>query len=328
MFRKSVVDGFRVSNHRPPDIVCSSCQQGKGKRTNFSGKSSFIPTKPFELIVMDIKIVNYSDISGYRLALGFTCMYSVVTPLKSANVYPVLHGDNDAVFMDKKLQAALVSRNIRTSFTTTYTPQRNAQERQNLTFFNMVRTMLLFEGLPRKFWGLALLYCRHIRNNVATIKHPTATAMQLVTGKRSSLHRFRVFGCVCYYSVNTHKKSLDDRKRSAIFVGFDSQRYCFRVYDVGSHKLISTRDVVFDENQLYKDLIKNNSMDNQNGSLLGDGFDLQFSPCSSMGTSVSRSDEAPPLEQTEALAPAPVTVSLPTETPEPAGEDPTNINTS
>eukprot|EP00122_Pirum_gemmata_P002372 Pgem_evm1s2138 len=122
---------------------------------------------------MDMKIVNYSDVNCYRLALGFTYMYSgystwyllkyksdsqdtiiyyidtVVTPLKSADVYPVLHGDNDAVFIDKKLQAALVSRNIRASFTTTYTPQRNAQERQNLIFSNMVRTTLIFAGLPR-----------------------------------------------------------------------------------------------------------------------------------------------------------------------------------
>eukprot|EP00122_Pirum_gemmata_P019642 Pgem_evm1s18382 len=313
MSKKLVVDGFYVSSHRPPKIVCSSCQH-KGKRTNLS-----------------IKSMNYSDVYGYRLALGFTCMYSVRFTrhhytLHWYSFYPVLliHGDNDAVFISKKLKATLVSRNIRTSFTTTYTPQRNTQGRQNLTFFNMVRTI----SLPRKFWGLALLYCRHIRNNVATIKHPTSTATQLVTGKRSSMHRFRVFGCVLlkYYSVNTPKKSLDDRKRYDVFLGFDS--FCYRVYDVGNHKLISTRDVVFDENLLYKDLIKNNTTNNQNGSLLGDGFDLKFSPCSSMGTPGTCPTVAPELALTEGFAPSIVTVSVPPEAPEPIVEATTSINTS
>ena len=62
----------------------------------------------------------------------------------------------------------------------------------------------------------------------------------------------RVFGCTCYAKRDTqHLKKLDDRSRELVHLGVEPGSKAYRLYDPRSHKVVVSRDVVFDENKAW-----------------------------------------------------------------------------
>ena len=63
----------------------------------------------------------------------------------------------------------------------------------------------------------------------------------------------KIFGCEAYALTPKNKCSkLDPRSKKCIFVGYDDVMKGYRLWDPTSHKIVSRKDVIFDESSLIK----------------------------------------------------------------------------
>ena len=63
----------------------------------------------------------------------------------------------------------------------------------------------------------------------------------------------KIFGCEAYALTPKNQRSrLDPRSKKCIFVGYDDVMKAYRLWDPTSHKIVISRDVIFDESSLIK----------------------------------------------------------------------------
>ena len=116
------------------------------------------------------------------------------------------------------------------------------------------------------------------------------TSAELFYGKKPKLTKFRVLFCPCvvkkhtYYkktakgdNILTEVKPLSQRGFRAIFVGLDEYSSGYQVYVPTTRQLVTSSDVVFDEDfttalvhkhQSYKEALKVRSGESENSSFL------------------------------------------------------------
>ena len=113
--------------------------------------------------------------------------------------------------------------------------------------------MLSNVGLGKEFWVEAMTYACHLINRLPSTTIDDRIQLEVWTGQPvydyDSLH---VFGSTTYYHVKESK--LDPRTKKAIFLGFSSVIKGYRLWCPSSKKIVSNRDVTFDESSMLKKL--------------------------------------------------------------------------
>ncbi|GAA0155216.1 hypothetical protein LIER_12993 [Lithospermum erythrorhizon] len=72
--------------------------------------------------------------------------------------------------------------------------------------------------------------------------------------KKVNLSFLRVFGCLAYVHVDANTRSkLDTKSNICYFIGYDDVDMGYRFYDLKNRKIIRSKDVIFNEEVLYKD---------------------------------------------------------------------------
>src|SRR6218665_683442 len=75
--------------------------------------------------------------------------------------------DRGGEYTAERLQTFLKDEGIQAEFTTPYTPQQNGcAERKNRSLVEMTRCMINDSGLPKKFWGEAIMTANHFQNRL------------------------------------------------------------------------------------------------------------------------------------------------------------------
>ena len=102
--------------------------------------------------------------------------------------------------------------------------------------------------LPLNFWCFALLHATYLINCIPTpLLHNKSPYEQLYTHP-CDISNLRVFGCLCYISIlQSHRQKLDHRAHPCIFIGFKPNTKGYLVYDLHSHSINTSRNVVFYE---------------------------------------------------------------------------------
>ena len=98
------------------------------------------------------------------------------------------------------------------------------------------------------FWCFALLHATYLINCIPTpLLHNKSPYEQLYTHP-CDISNLRVFGCLCYIStLQSHRQKLDHRAHPCIFIGFKPNTKGYLVYDLHSHSINTSRNVVFYE---------------------------------------------------------------------------------
>jgi hypothetical protein len=87
----------------------------------------------------------------------------------------------------------------------------------------------------------------HVRNRVHS-GGAGGVPFTLATGRRAELSSMRVFGCPAYVHVDkSQPRKLDDRAWQGVFVGYASKSPAWLVYIPATRRVVSSRNVVFDE---------------------------------------------------------------------------------
>ena len=82
---------------------------------------------------------------------------------------------------------------------------------------------------------------------------------EMWTGKKVNYSFLRVFGCEAFAHVDKeYRKKLDAKSQKCYFIGYGFDGLGYRLWDVDNHKIIRSRDVVFNEKSMYKDRLQKN----------------------------------------------------------------------
>lgn len=95
------------------------------------------------------------------------------------------------------------------------------------------------------------------------------TPYQVLHGSRLSIKHCRIFGCTCYVNITLDDRTKEDpSSRKGVFVGYSEVSKAYKVYIPSTRKVLISRDVIFDEGNVTKDveLGQTNNLDVSDGS--------------------------------------------------------------
>ena len=164
----------------------------------------------------------------------------------------VLRSDNGTEYRNDQFSYFCKKEGISRHFTVRDTPQQNGvAERMNRTLLEKVRCMLSNAGLDKQFWAEAVMYASHLINRLPSATLNSKTPLEVWSGKPiNDYDTLHVFGFTAYYHVK--ESMLDPRAKKALFMGVTSGVKGYRLWCLSLKKIISSRDVTFDESAMMK----------------------------------------------------------------------------
>jgi hypothetical protein len=156
--------------------------------------------------------------------------------------------DNDTVFLDAAFRNLLDEFNIAVEIIALYAPcQHGRIERQWGTLVTIAQAMIRQAALHKSYWALAMAAAVHISNRVHN-SGAGGVPFTLATGKRPDLRCMRVFGCPAYVHVDkSQRRKHDGHAWKGVFVSYASESPAWLVYNHATRRVVSSRNVVFDE---------------------------------------------------------------------------------
>jgi hypothetical protein len=87
----------------------------------------------------------------------------------------------------------------------------------------------------------------YILNRSPTKARNGRTSNEAWHGRKPAVSHLQVFGCLAFSKELGHIGKLDDRSTPGVFIGYVEGSKAYRVLDPGTQRVLTTRDVVFDE---------------------------------------------------------------------------------
>ncbi|GKD95173.1 retrotransposon protein, putative, ty1-copia subclass [Tanacetum coccineum] len=127
-----------------------------------------------------------------------------------------------------------------------------------------VRCLLIQSGLPNTLWAEATCTVAYLINRSPSTAIEKKTPMEMWSGHPSDYRMLRIFSCVAYSHVKQGK--LEPRAVKCILLGYPEGMKGYRLYrlDGKSPKIVTSRNVVFNESVMYKDTLKDSGADQTN----------------------------------------------------------------
>ncbi|KAG7532846.1 Zinc finger CCHC-type superfamily [Arabidopsis thaliana x Arabidopsis arenosa] len=165
-----------------------------------------------------------------------------------------LRTDNGLEFCNHKFNDYCKQEGMVRHRTCTYTPQQNGvAERLNRTIMNKVRSMLSESGLGQKFWAEAASTSVYLINRSPSSAIDFQIPEERWTSAVPDLSGLRRFGCLVF--AHSDEGKLNPRAKKGIFTGYPEGVKRFRVWLLDDQKCIISRNVVFRESVMYKEVI-------------------------------------------------------------------------
>ena len=159
---------------------------------------------------------------------------------------------------------------IRREYTTPYTPEQNSvAERENRTIMEGVRSCLHQARINLKFWMEAVHYLVYTLNRTGTRILSDYTLFEAYFGVPPSVAHLRPFGCPTFVHVPAPlRRKLDPKAQQGIFVGYYDESKAFRVWIPGQSRVVTSRDVTFDEEKIVRYNVCEPLLTNSHSSLI------------------------------------------------------------
>jgi hypothetical protein len=157
-----------------------------------------------------------------------------------------LRSDNGVEFL---MHDFLLSKGILHQRSCVETPQQNGiVERKHQHILNVARALSFQSNLPKTFWNFAIQHAVHLINRIPTPLLSNKSPYEILHHKPPVFLHLKIFGCLCYAStLHTHRTKFDSRARKAAFIGYKEGFKGYVLYDLSSHQLFISRNVIFYE---------------------------------------------------------------------------------
>lgn len=270
----NIVNGLPTLGNIPHGVVCEGCQYGKAHRLPF-GKSSIRSTKPLQLIHSDLLTSNAASYGGLHYMLVIVDDYTrfswVFFMKEKSDTFLIfkqfkrkiegelrrrikcLRTDNGGEFTSNEFADFCERHGIRRQFTCPRTSQQNGVAERKLRHLQEVsRSWMHSKSLPQELWAEAMRCACHVINRLPSKVINMKTPYELLYKEKPSVSYFRIFGSVCYVHVSDQLRAkMDAKAQKCVFVGYDPERKGWRCMDPHTLKVVTSRDVVFDEISSY-----------------------------------------------------------------------------
>ena len=112
---------------------------------------------------------------------------------------------------------------IKRYLTAPYSPHQNGVvKRRNQTVVAMARGMMKSKGIPRRFWGEAVVMAVYLLNMAPTKSVKGMTPYEAWCGHKPNVSHLRTFGCIAdVKTVTRHVGKLIDRSTPMIMIGYE-----------------------------------------------------------------------------------------------------------
>ncbi|CAA7038048.1 unnamed protein product [Microthlaspi erraticum] len=243
---------------------CESCVMGKNKRLSFS----IVKHNTEEVL----KYVH-SDLWGspnVHLSISRKQYFLSIIDDYSRKVnkrVKCLRTDNGLEFCNSVFDGFCKQHGIERHRTCAYTPQQNGvAERMNRTIMEKMRCLLNESGLEEKFWAEAMATSVYLINRTPSSANDANIPEQLWLNKEPGYLHLRRSGSVVYVHIDQGK--LKPRALKGVFIGYPQGVKGYKVWLLEDKKCVVSRNAVFTEGKLYKDLLQDKeSAKNQQDSV-------------------------------------------------------------
>ena len=270
----NIVNGLPNLGKSIHEAVCEGCQYGKAHRLPFK-KYSIRSTKTLQLIHADLLTSNAASYTGLQYMLVIVDDYTrfswVFFMKEKSDTFSVfkqfkrkiegelrrrircLRTDNGGEFTSNEFADFCERHGIRRQFTCPRTSQQNGVAERKLSHLQEVsRSWIHEKNLPQELWAEAMRCAFHVINRLPSKVINMKTPYELLYKEKPSVSYFRIFGSTCYVHISDQLRAkMDPKAKKCVFVGYDPNRKGWRCMDPETLKVVTSRDVVFDETSSY-----------------------------------------------------------------------------
>ena len=127
-------------------------------------------------------------------------------------------------------------------------------EHINKTLNEHARSMRLHAGLPKTFWADAVSTAAYLISRGPSVLMEFKLPEEVWSGKEVKFSHLKVFCCVSYVHIDFDARSkLDAKSKICFFIGYDDEKFGYRFWDEQNRKIIKSRNLIFNEQAMYKD---------------------------------------------------------------------------
>ncbi|CAL1357037.1 unnamed protein product [Linum trigynum] len=257
----------------PVKLHCDSCLRAKQTRSVFP--SSSITTRGcFELIHVDIRGgYKTPSLDGSRFFLTVVDDFSRATWIyllkyksdveqhirsfcqMAATQFDCsvkrIQADNGMEFQTTFLRSYYAEHGILLQTSCVNTPQQNGVvERKHRHLLDTARALRFHAGLPVRFWGECVLTATYLINRLPSSVLAGKTPFEVLLGRVPTYTHLHAFGCLAYAKdTSSGLDKFAPRGRRGVFVGYPNSQKGYRIYDLASRRIITSRDVHFVESE-------------------------------------------------------------------------------
>ena len=162
-----------------------------------------------------------------------------------------LRTDGGGEYVSAAWKQFVQDKGIRHELTAPYSPQQNGMaERLNRTLLEKMRCLLIWSGLPKSYWDVALLHANWLRNRLPTSALKGGIPIVEWSKKTTNLKKIHTFGCLVQYLLIGHDKGKRSEKFASrtsfgIFLGMPSNQAGYLVFDPKRTGVLVRDDVKF-----------------------------------------------------------------------------------
>nr|GEV22460.1 hypothetical protein [Tanacetum cinerariifolium] len=164
---------------------------------------------------------------------------------------------NGLEFYNRKFEQLCVESGITRHLTVSWMAYQNRlAERIDRTLMDKVRCLLIQSGLPKTFWTEATCTTAYLINMSPSTSIEKNTPIEMWSGHPSDYGMLRIFGCVTY--PHDKQGKLKPREVKCVLLSYPEGVKGYRLYrlDNETPKIVTSRNVVFNESVMYKDTLK------------------------------------------------------------------------
>ncbi|KAL5849218.1 hypothetical protein ACOSQ4_007231 [Xanthoceras sorbifolium] len=276
---KTLLSKGKLPDLKAVDVgLCEDCIFGKQKKVSFAKIGKILKAEKLELVHTDVWGPSpVSSLSGSLYYVTFiddsTRKVWVYFLKKKSEVFDTfrkwkamvenetglkikrLRSDNGGEYRDSRFREFCANSGIKMEKTVPMTPQQNGvAERMNRTLNERSRSMRLHAGLPKMLWAEAVNTAAYLINRGPSVPLDGGIPEEVWSGKEVNISHLRVFGCISYVHIDSAERSkLDAKSNKCVFVGYGGDEFGYRFWDYENRKIVRSRDVIFNENLMYKD---------------------------------------------------------------------------
>jgi hypothetical protein len=171
-----------------------------------------------------------------------------------------LKSDNGSEYCSKEFDDYCSYHGIHREKIVPRTPQENGVlERMNMTIMEHSRSMRLHAGFPLQLWADVVDIVVYLINRGPSRSLDGRITEEAWTGKKVNYSFLKTFRCEAFIHIDKENRTkLEEKSKKCTFIGYRINDFGYHLWDYENNKIIRSRDVIFNENFMYKDQLQGN----------------------------------------------------------------------